>query len=152
MVIHTSCSQVTFLKDRYGSIELLWFNNTVQGNVTCAVDLTLGFSIENIAEGFNAILSSLTSITNFPGNEFINLTDQVAGQILQAGDTVPFSFGVSIDTSIRQRYTAFSTIQGSSPEGFSCRSTDFLNFTAGNTNAAPFFNLSPPPAASPVSP
>jgi len=151
MVIHTSCSQVTFLKDRYGSLELLWFNNTVQGNVTCAVDLTMTFDISSIAEGFDVTLESLLSITNFPDNEIINLTDTVAGTTLQPGDSLPFSFSVTIDTSISKRYTTFTTVQGRDDTGNRCRDSDFFNFTAGNTNPAPFFFVpSAPPATVPI--
>ena len=144
MVIHTSCSQVTFLKDRYGAIELLSFNNTLQGFVSCFVDLSLGFDVSNVATGFNVLLETLTSITNFDNNEFINLTSFVQNITLSPGSTFPISTMVTIDLSIRKRYTAFSTIQGSSPDGFSCRASDFLNITAGNTATSPFVpNLAP---------
>jgi hypothetical protein len=138
MIIHTSCSQVTFLKDRYGSIELLSFNNTVQGFVSCFVDLSLGFSVRNVVEGFNVILESLTSITNFDEpNNFIDFTDEVAGVPLGPGASLPvLDTMVTIDLSVRKRYTAFSTVQGASPDGFSCRASDFLNFTAGNAEGA----------------
>eukprot|EP00545_Synedropsis_sp_CCMP1620_P006953 CAMPEP_0119003346 /NCGR_PEP_ID=MMETSP1176-20130426/506_1 /TAXON_ID=265551 /ORGANISM="Synedropsis recta cf, Strain CCMP1620" /LENGTH=694 /DNA_ID=CAMNT_0006954941 /DNA_START=22 /DNA_END=2106 /DNA_ORIENTATION=+ len=138
MIIHTSCSQVTFLKDKYGGIQLLSFNNTLQGFVSCFVDLTLGFNILNAVENnedFTVIVDSLSSITNFDDNLFINLTDQVAGTQLAPGETlspIPTTV-VTIDLSIRQQYTAFTTIQGSSLDGFFCRSTDFLNFTASTT-------------------
>jgi hypothetical protein len=138
MIIHTSCSQVTFLKDRYGAIELLSFNNTIQGFVSCFVDLTLGFDVVNTVNGFNVVLESLTSVTNFDmPNNFLNFTEEVSGVSLGPGEALPrFSTMVTIDLSVRQRYTVFSTVQGGSPDGFSCRSTDFLNFTAGNTETS----------------
>lgn len=146
MIIHTSCSEITFLKDRYGSTELLWFNNTAQGNVTCAVDFTFTFNVENVVDGFNAELLSLTSITNFDEpNQLINLTSEVTGVVLNPGEIVPFTFTATVDTSVRKRYTLFSTVQGESPDGFQCRAVDFTNFTAGNTDLAPFIAPVDPP-------
>lgn len=138
MVIHTSCSQVTFLKDVYGGLQLLSFNNTLQGFVSCFVDVTLSFSIVNAItneQDFTVIVDTLSTITNFEDNLFVNLTDLVAGTELSPGETLaPLpSITATIDLSVRQTYTAFTTIQGSSLDGFFCRSTDFLNFTASTT-------------------
>jgi hypothetical protein len=141
MVIHTSCSQVTFLKDRYGSLELLGFRNPSQGYLTCIVPLSFNFAIQNTAEGFNAEVQTLTSITNFdPPNDFLNFTQEVVGVNLGPGDELPVSSGsIDIDLSVRKRYTVFTTVQGVSPDGFSCRGSDFTNFTAGSVDTRPTF-------------
>ena len=151
MIIHTSCSQVTFLKDIYGALELLAFENPSQGNVSCLVPVQFDLNIENTATSFNAILDTLTSITNFPApNDFLNFTSQVAGQELSPGQIVPLlSEPIEIDLSVRMRYTVFTTIQGSSPEGFSCRASDFTNFTAGRPDTRP--TSAPLPTSAPVS-
>jgi hypothetical protein len=141
LIIHTSCSQVTFLKDRYGSLELIGFRNPSQGYLTCIVPVSFNFAIQNTAEGFNAVVQTLTSITNFdPPNDFLNFTDAVAGKLLGPGDELPVSSdSIDIDLSIRKRYTVFTTVQGVSPNGFSCRGSDFTNFTAGNPDTRPTF-------------
>jgi hypothetical protein len=139
IVIHTSCSQVTFLKDRYGVLELIGFQNPSQGYQACIVPVSFDFSIQNTADGFNAIVESLTSITNFPPpNEALNFTDDVVGIVLGPGGELPISSGpINIDLSVRRRYTVFTTVQGVSPEGFSCRGSDFTNFTAGVVDTRP---------------
>jgi hypothetical protein len=141
MVIHTSCSQVTFLKDRYGSLELIGFRNPSQGYLTCIVPVSFDFAIQNTAEGFNAEVQSLTSITNFdPPNDFLNFTQEVVGFKLGPGEELPVSSGsIDIDLSVRKRYTVFTTVQGVSPDGFSCRGSDFTNFTAGSVDTRPTF-------------
>jgi hypothetical protein len=139
MVVHTSCSQVTFLKDRYGALELIAFENPSQGFISCLIPLSFNFNIENVAEGFNVILESLTSITNFlPPNNFLNYTSEVAGEELPPNTVFPLSSDpIEIDLSVRMRYTVFTTIQGSSPDGFSCRANDLTNFTAGRPDTRP---------------
>jgi hypothetical protein len=141
MVIHTSCSQVTFLKDRYGALELIGFGNPSQGYLTCIVPVSFKFSIRNTAEGFNAKIQTLTSVTNFdPPNDLLNFTSDVAGETLGPGDFLPVSSdSIDIDLSIRKRYTVFTTVQGVSPDGFSCRGSDFTNFTAGQPDTRPTF-------------
>jgi hypothetical protein len=141
MIIHTSCSQVTFLKDRYGALELIGFGNPSQGYLACIVPVSFNFAIQNTAEGFNAEIQTLTSITNFdPPNDVLNFTAEVAGKTLGPGDSLPVSSdSIDIDLSIRKRYTVFTTVQGVSPDGFSCRGSDFTNFTAGQPDTRPTF-------------
>jgi hypothetical protein len=139
IIIHTSCSQVTFLKDRYGVLELIGFQNPSQGYQACIVPVSFDFTIQNTADGFNAIVESLASVTNFdPPNNLLNFTDQVVGFVLSAGDELPLSSDpINIDLSVRKRYTVFTTVQGVSPEGFSCRGSEFTNFTAGVADTRP---------------
>jgi hypothetical protein len=151
MVIHTSCSQVTFLKDRYGALELIGFGNPSQGYLTCIVPVSFNFFIQNTAVGFNAVIQTLTSISNFdPPNDFLNFTPIVAGTTLGPGDSLPvISQPIDIDLSVRKRYTVFTTVQGISPEAFSCRGSKFTNFTAGQPDTRPTFA---PVAGGPSSP
>ncbi|KAI2508511.1 hypothetical protein MHU86_5910 [Fragilaria crotonensis] len=139
IIIHTSCSQVTFLKDRYGVLELIGFQNPSQGYQACIVPVSFDFAIQNTAEGFNAVVESLVSVTNFdPPNNLLNFTDEVVGFVLNPGDELPISSdSINIDLSIRKRYTVFTTVQGVSPEGFSCRGSEFSNFTAGVADTRP---------------
>ncbi|KAI2508523.1 hypothetical protein MHU86_5922 [Fragilaria crotonensis] len=139
IIIHTSCSQVTFLKDRYGVLELIGFQNPSQGYQACIVPVSFDFAIQNTAEGFNAVVESLTVVTNFdPPNNFLNYTDEVVGFVLNPGTELPLTSNpINIDLSIRKRYTAQATVQGVSPEGFSCRGSGFTNFTAGVADTRP---------------
>ena len=139
MIIHTSCSQVTFLKDRYGVLELIGFENPSQGYQQCTIPVTFDFVISNTASGYNSVVESLTVITNFdPPNTFLNFTDDVVGTPLEPGaELVVTSFPITIDLSIRKSYTVAAIVQGVSPEGFSCRNQGNANFTAGVIDTRP---------------
>ena len=142
LAIPTSCKQITFLKDRYGALELIGFRNPSQGYRTCIVPVSFNFAIQNTAQGFNAVLQTLTSVTNFdPPNELLNFTAEVAGITIGPGESLPFSsHSINIDLSVRKSYTVFTTVQEVSPDGFSCRgSSDFTNFTAGQQDTRPTF-------------
>jgi hypothetical protein len=148
MVIHTSCSQVTFLKDRYGAIQLLSFNNTLQGFVSCFADITFDFGVSNVlgnVGAFTAILESLVSVTNFDSTNgdigddgLLNFTSQVAGVEVAPGESIALpTVAITLDLSMRKLYTIFSILQGASPDGFSCRDFDDFNFTAATTIIPP---------------
>lgn len=128
LIYHSSCSRNLFLKDRFGSIQLVVFVNDAQGVVTCFFNATYSFSIQNEGD-FSATLLSLISITNLG---VFNLTDRVAGQQISPGESFVVEEQIVIDLTVRQRYTALSTITGTSPQGNICRATDFLTFVAGN--------------------
>mmetsp|Transcript_24780 Transcript_24780/g.35330 ORF Transcript_24780/g.35330 Transcript_24780/m.35330 type:complete len:798 (+) Transcript_24780:1-2394(+) len=128
MVYHSSCSQNLFLKDRYGSVQLVIFVNDVQGEVTCFLNATYSFNIANEGD-FSFQLLSLFSVTNLGA---FNLTDAVLGQEILPGQGFVVERNILIDLTVRQRYTAATTITGSSPQGNICRDTNFLNFIAGN--------------------
>jgi hypothetical protein len=131
IVFHSSCSSNLFLKDRYGASQVVSFENLGQGLVSCFANVTFAFNIDNVAEGGNnAVLQTLTSQTNWAGT--LNLTEQVNGIVLGDGESQSFSETVVIDTTVRQRYTAFTTVTAASPQEFICSATDFLEFTAGS--------------------
>ena len=139
IIIHTSCSQVTFLKDRYGVLELLGFQNPTQGYQNCLTSVSFDFSIGSTLVGANAVVESLTVITNFDEpNALIDYTDQVVGTPLAPGDTLSVSSDpITIDFSVRKRYTVVAIVQGAAPDGFTCRNRGFANFTAGNIDTRP---------------
>ena len=97
------------------------------------------FAIANAAAGFNAVVESLTVITNFdPPNAFLNFTDDVVGTPLEPGAELELvSEPITIDLSIRKSYTVTAIVQGVSPDGFSCRNTGNANFTAGVIDTRP---------------
>ena len=128
LIYHSSCSRNLFLKDRFGSVQLVLFVSEDQGLISCFFNATFSFDI--VAMGnFSAELVSLISITNLG---VFNLTDRVIGQQLQPGESINVQETVVIDLTIRQQYTALTTITGRSPDGTLCRGTDTLSFVAGN--------------------
>ena len=155
VIYHSSCSQNLFLKDRFGAIQLVLFINNEQGVVSCFQNATLSFDIDVPIDivGGRAELTSLTIITNIDNgnNGVYDLSDIVAGQIIEPG--VPFQTGVSIeiDLTVRQKYTALSTIVGKTDEGQSCFGTDFYEFEAGNP-LPPIFPTLAPSAAPTITP
>ena len=155
VIYHSSCSQNLFLKDRFGAVQLVLFINNEQGVVSCFQNATLSFDIDVPIDivGGRAELTSLTIITNIDNgnNGVYDLSDIVAGQIIEPG--VPFQTGVSIeiDLTVRQKYTALSTIVGKTDEGQSCFGTDFYEFEAGNP-LPPIFPTLAPSAAPTITP
>ena len=142
MIIHTSCSQVTFLKDRYGVLELIGFLNPSQGYQQCLIPVTFTFTISSVLElvdGEDVVVESLTVVTNFdPPNQFLNFTDDVVGTPLEPGGELEvLSEDITIDLSIRKSYIATAIVQGVLPDGFSCRSSGSANFTAGVIDTRP---------------
>jgi hypothetical protein len=141
IVFDTSCSQYTFLKDRYGALELIGIGNPSQGYLTYIFPVLFNFAIQNTAEGFNAVIQSLIVITNFdPPYDFLNFAAEVIGKTLGPGESLSVdSDSINIDVSVRNRYTLFTTVLGVSPDGFSCRVGDFTNFIAGQLDTRPTF-------------
>ena len=88
-------------------------------------------------------VDTMTSIfSGFPPQ--INCTDYtpiVEGTPLPPGERVFLveTDPIEIDLSVRTRYTVFTTIQAvlDVASGFTCRQTDFTNFTAGNIDNRP---------------
>ena len=153
---HSSCSQNLFLKDRFGSVQLVVFVNQLQGTVTCFQNVTLGFSVEAPIdiEGGEATLTGLrviSSINNGDGGIF-NLDDKVAGVVVRPGDP-PFqtSATITIDLTQRLRYTLISTVIGQTDEGIRCFGVDAFQFVAGNP-LPPIFPTLAPSAAPTISP
>jgi hypothetical protein len=136
LVFHSSCSRNLFLKDRFGAIQLVGFENAVQGLVTCFINTTFTFMISGTGQ-FDTILRELYAITNL--EQFLNLTDEVNGQELVPGQPFTIETNYTLDLSVRRRYTVLATIVGETvdsvtgePNGEFCRDTDFLEFVAGN--------------------
>jgi len=129
LVYHSSCSQNLFLKDRYGASILVVFVNEVQGLVSCFFNATYSFTIGNEAKGDNAILNTLTSATNFG---LFNFTDDINGLVIEPdGPPIVRSISIVIDLTVRERYTALTTITARAPRGKECVDVDFLTFIAG---------------------
>lgn len=88
VIYHSSCSQNLFLKDRFGSVQLVEFTNEEQGRVSCFqnVSLTVSVKIPVMVEGV-AELTALTVVTNQGQADqgIFDLSEIVAGQTLVPG-------------------------------------------------------------------
>lgn len=130
IIIQASCDRDFFLKDRFGSIQLISFVNQEQGEVSCFLSVLLSFDAENVGELNNATLQSLVSQGNIGS---FDLTDTVNGVVLVPGASQTFTQRVQLDMTTRQAYTAINTLAAiSSPQGFGCADMDNLMFEAGN--------------------
>jgi hypothetical protein len=140
---HSSCSANLFLKDRFGASQLVEWEN-IQGVITCFATSTFTFQltipVDIEAFGDEITLTSAISVTNFG---IFNLTDEVNGLVLTPGATLSLDFNVSLDLTVRRRYTGLTTITGLTDTGVLCRGIDFFSFLAGNELPATFPSLAP---------
>ena len=145
MVIHTSCSQATFLNDCYGSLVLVSFNDTEQGNVTCIEDAQFVYTITNSDTENDATLSTMTTITSVESDGVIDgvvdLTDLVAGEVLSPGQVDTFVFDVQINGNSNFNNTIFTTLSGEGTVGgASCGSTNSTSFVTGDPGGGTGFH------------
>ena len=141
MIIHSSCSENTFLKDRYGSLLLVAFQNPSQGLVDCFFDVTFAYSVTSFYDD-TTTLDTMTSIFSgfAPPTYLADYTPIVGGTALPSGqklfllETDP----IEIDVSERIPYSVKSTIQALlDGSGNFCRKTDFTSFTDDSVDARP---------------
>lgn len=146
IIYHSSCSKNLFLKDRFGSVQLVVFVNELQGTVTCFQNATLSFEIEapvNI-EGSSVVLSQLTVVGSAG---IFDLTPKVAG--VEIGPTMPFivTQKILLDLTARQKYrflgTAVGNIVGSDDE---CIGNSIIEFVAGNPLPPSIPTIAPSPS------
>jgi hypothetical protein len=146
VMYRSSCARSLFLKDRFGSNQLVEFTSEAQGVVTCFINATLDITLLNLAttSGFDVRLLGLKSLTNFDPFIF-NKTDEVSGVVLLQGESFkPSSIDVTLDLTVRQRYNFFTTVVGESlDEAVECNGDDFYNFIAGNPLPPIFPTVSP---------
>jgi hypothetical protein len=134
---HSSCSSNLELKNRFGASQLVQYFNEVQGNVSCFADFSFSIDIEVpiTVGGESVTLTSLIADTNFAG--VIDLTSQVAGQVVTPGGSVQVTLEGTIDASVRRMYVLMIEIEGAKPDGQICRGSNTLSFEAGNVPGAP---------------
>jgi len=134
--VHTSCSQNLFLKDRFGSVQLLIFENEF-GLFTCFVQATYGFTLTNQGAADSGTIVEFTSTTNGITDDCLNAVPP-ADTTVNPGDTVIVDKQVLIDMTVRQEYNTVAYIRAQTPLGFDCDDTATLQFTAGNPNLPSF--------------
>ena len=130
VIYHSSCSRNLFLKDRYGSLQLVVFVNELQGIVSCFFSVTFDFNIANTGS-FDTSLVSLEAVSNIG---VFNLTDEVLGTTIVPGETFVVTRDFFLDLTVRKTYTFESVIVGETlpAPGELCQDSDSLSFTAGN--------------------
>jgi hypothetical protein len=141
---HSSCSSDLFLKDRFGAVQLVQWVNDVQGVVSCYANRTFDLDITAPldVQGGPAILTSLTIASNVEPF-FFNMTDKVAGNVLEPGETLSISISVPLDLTSRKSYNYAITVQASTSTGQICRVDDLQSFTAGSLMPPAFLAASP---------
>jgi hypothetical protein len=146
--VHLSCSQPLFLKDRFGSSQVVEWIEADGRTVSCFVQtetgsLTLSLNTTGV-DGANAVrLLEMNVISNTEG--FINVTDEVNGVILTSGEVLELSpINVTLDLTTRQRYTFFTTVVGETLDGSTeCNGFDFHECVAGTALPPLFPTLAP---------
>ena len=145
MIYYSSCSRNLFLKDRFGSIQLIAFVNDFQGTVSCFINATFTFLIVNEGD-VNAELLTLISETNAFGT--LNVTDQVLAQHLAPRETFEVTFPIFIDLTTHRGFAIETTLTGKAPGGQICHADDILQFTATSPampSSLPTASLTPAP-------
>jgi hypothetical protein len=151
LFVHLSCSQPLFLKDRFGSGQVVQWIEDSGRNVSCfqqtvTGDLVVSLDAENQDQPVR--LLEMVIVSNID-DEPINKTDEVFGLILEpGGEAIILSpLNVTVDLTERVRYTFFTTIIGETLDGSqTCNGFDFFECIAGIA-LPPFFpTLAPTPS------
>ena len=140
--MHLSCSQPLFLFDKFGAGQVTEWIET-DGRIVSdkQTDVQTG-TIEVQLDTTSGILKpvrllEMTVLSNTL-DEPIDYTPQIAGLVLNPGDTIELEgFGIDIELTELTRYTFFTTLIGETLDGTNtCNGFDFLECTIG-------FNLNP---------
>jgi len=129
---HSSCSQNLFLKDRFGASQLVIWVNEEQGLVSCFANQTfqLDITVPITLEGAPATLETLTVASNVDPF-FFNLTNQIAGITVDAGDTIQTTITIPVDLTIKRTYNLLITLTAVTLAGQPCISNALTSFSAG---------------------
>jgi len=129
VVYHSSCSGKLFLKDTFGSVQLVEFENQSQSIVSCFVDTFVAFTILNEGEADTTLVSLISESNVF---ETFDLTDKVHNKTLPSGENLVIQQPFQIDMTSQQEYVFNSTVVGASGSSFDCVYNDVLRFEVGN--------------------
>lgn len=130
---HSSCSNDLFLKDRFGALQLVQWVNDIQGVVTCFANQTfdLDITVPLDVQGGPATLTNLMIASNVEPF-FFNMTDKVAGSVLEPGETFSTSISVPLDLTTRKVYNFAISVQAATSTGQICNANNLQSFTAGS--------------------
>ena len=129
---HTSCSQNLFLKDKYGSTQLVIFFNDSQGLVSCFITATFSITLTN--EGASSA-DEIILFTNTVNGNTTDLTSAVSE--IRPGEIIIITTQILIDMTVRQNYIVTTDFVGATDEGLQCSDSFTFQFTAGNALEAP---------------
>ena len=137
MNYHSSCSQNLFLKDRFGAVQLVEWVNEVQGRISCFANQTfdLDISIPVDIRGDTATMETLTIASNVEPF-FFNLTDKVAGVVVNAGDVLEVNIAVPIDLTSRKTYNLLITLTAVTDTG---QPSSFPDMLPSSSSSMPIF-------------
>ncbi len=155
ITMHTSCLNYLFLKDRFGAVQLVEFENSRQGRVTSYQNITLTYTIE-LARNQEEVSVELTGLTvtsniEISEGETRDVSPAVIEKIVTPDMTVTIEEQYRIDLTQRKRYTTSAVVVGQADDGKICSGSESYQFTAGNPLPPIFPTLSPssPPTISP---
>lgn len=155
--LHLSCSQPLFLFDKFGASQVTEWIETdgrvVSDKQTDVQTGTIEVKLDSSSEIVKPVrLLEMTVLTNTM-DEPIDYTDQVAGVVLEPGQTIELpGFGIDIELSERTRYTFFTTLIGETLDGTNqCNGFSFLECTIG-FNLNPVFPTEVPTASPTITP
>lgn len=153
MVLHTSCSddlsaQPLFLKDRFGSMQVVGFNNQAQGPLSCFVEVGIEarISVPDSESGQPVTVSNLqTSVIVTPAGDdsMFNFTEVVGSELTSDSDPVSVNLTVALDLTERKTYNMFTTVTGITEDGRECQGSDLFQFAAGQPPPPLFPTISP---------
>jgi hypothetical protein len=131
IIFLSDCHVELSLEDRLGSVQLIGYDNGVQGRVTSLVNAIYEFTIRNPGRDGAVKLSGLNSITNLGAIE-VPINDS----ILAPNTTISFQREVTIDATQLHRYTALSTLTGTSADGSKCSLRHLFSFVVKGSEGA----------------
>ena len=129
---HTSCSQNLFLKDKFGSTQLVIFFNDDQGLASCFITATFSITLTNEGE---VAADEIILFTNTVNGNTTDLTSAV-GEV-QPGEIIIITTQLLIDMTVRQDYIVTTDFVGATSRGKECSDSFTFLFTAGNNLLAP---------------
>ena len=154
LVFDTSCSdnpsaQSLFLKDRFGAMQIVGYDNQAQGTVSCFVEAEIEAAI-SVAESVTgqpiSISSVQTRLSATPGGEddLRNFTSDVEGTELTSGiDALSVTLSLDLNLTARRTYSVFTTVTGLTEDGRECEGSDLYQFSAGQPPPPLFPTISP---------
>ena len=131
IVFLSDCHVELSLEDKLGSIQLIGYENAVQGKISSLVNAIYEFTIYNVGSDGNVMLSSLNSITSLGAIEF-----PVSDTVLAPASSISFQREVTIDATKQRRYTALSTVTGKSVDGSKCSQKQLFSFAVRGSEDA----------------
>lgn len=137
----SSCSNNLFLNDQFGAVQLVGWYSKGQGRVSSFEDVEFHITVRMPRAGGNITLRSFVVNTTFFGT--VNLTNSVNGQVVSPGSAVELNFTISIDVTVRRRYTIDVTLSGVTKSGEKVHGVGVVEVVVGNPLPHVFPSMAP---------